>query len=123
MPSLLTKPRHPGALAPVARAVFTALLTLASAPPAWAQAADTAASARRYDVPAGPLGLALSRFAAQAGVVLSFDASLTQGKQSTGLQGEYGIASGLATMLAGTGLEAVSQGGNNYGVRRAAAQT
>ncbi|AUA57456.1 Ferripyoverdine receptor precursor [Achromobacter spanius] len=123
MPSLPSKHRHPGTLAPVACALFTALMALASTPPAWAQTADSAASARRYDVPAGPLGLALSRFAAQAGVVLSFDASLTQGKQSAGLQGEYGIASGLAAMLAGTGLEAVSQGGNNYGVRRASAQT
>ncbi|KAG0789104.1 hypothetical protein G6F22_006810 [Rhizopus arrhizus] len=110
-------------LAPSARAVFVALMGLASAPPALAQAAPSADAARRYDVPAGPLGLALGRFAAQAGVVLSFDAQLTQGKQSAGLQGDYGIASGLAAMLAGTGLEAVSQGGNNYGLRVAGAQT
>lgn len=55
--------------------------------------------------------------------MLSFDAQLTQGKQSAGLQGDYGIASGLAAMLSGTGLEAVSQGGNNYGLRVAGAQT
>jgi len=123
MPFTTSFHRHPGPLAPIARAVFVALMGLASAPPALAQAAPSADAARRYDVPAGPLGLALGRFAAQAGVVLSFDAQLTQGKQSAGLQGDYGIASGLATMLAGTGLEAVSQGDNNYGLRVAGAQT
>ncbi|MFP9058863.1 STN domain-containing protein, partial [Enterococcus faecalis] len=79
-------------------------------PPALAQDAAATQSTRRYDVPPGPLGLALGRFAAQAGVVLSFDAKLTQGRQSAGLQGDYGVAPGLAAMLAGTGLEAVSQG-------------
>jgi len=113
----------PGALAPIARAVFVALMALSVTPQALAQPAPTADTARGFDVPAGPLGLALSRFAAQAGVVLSFDAQLTQGKQSPGLQGDYGVASGLAAMLSGTGLEAVSQGGNNYGLRVAGAQT
>ena len=115
--------RRPGPLAPLAGAVFAALTALASAPPAWAQVAPTADAVRSYDVPAGPLGLALGRFAAQAGVVLSFDAQLTHGKQSAGLHGPYGVASGLAAMLSGTGLEAVSQGGNNYGLRIAGAQT
>ncbi|MNX21269.1 Ferric-pseudobactin BN7/BN8 receptor precursor [compost metagenome] len=123
MPFTTSIHRHPGPLAPIAGAVFVALMGLAPAPPALAQATPSADVAHRYDIPAGPLGLALSRFAAQAGVVLSFDAQLTQGKQSAGLQGDYGIASGLAAMLSGTGLEAVSQGGNNYGLRVAGAQT
>ncbi|WP_025136980.1 TonB-dependent receptor [Achromobacter sp. DH1f] len=111
------------AFAPLALAVLAASMAIGAAPAAQAQAAPNVETARHYDIPAGPLGLALSRFAAQAGVVLSFDAQLTQGKQSAGLQGGYGVAAGLATMLAGTGLEAINQGANNYGLRIAGTQT
>ncbi|MGH8818951.1 MAG: STN domain-containing protein, partial [Achromobacter pestifer] len=91
----------------MARAVLVALMAFSAAPPVLAQSAPAADAARGFQVPPGPLGLALGRFAAQAGVVLSFDAQLTQGKQSPGLQGDYGVAAGLAAMLSGTGLEAV----------------
>lgn len=67
MPFNMSFHRHPGPQAPIARAVFVALMALASAPPVLAQTAPSTEAARRYDVPAGPLGLALSRFAAQAG--------------------------------------------------------
>lgn len=118
--------RHSAKLAPLARAVviaLTALGALGATPSAQAQAVSSAQASRHYDVPPGRLGLALSRFAAQAGVVLSFDATLTQGRQSAGLRGDYGVAAGLAAMLSGTGLEAVNQGGNRYGLRAANAQT
>lgn len=117
MPFALSSPRHPAA------AVFVAVAAIGVASSALAQAAASAEATRRYDVPPGPLGLALSRFAAQAGVVLSFDAQLTQGKQSAGLQGDYGLQAGLAALLSGSGLEAVRQGGNSYGLRAAGAQT
>lgn len=110
-------------LAPLARAVLIALTALSAAPSALAQAAPSAQAVRHYDVPPGPLGLALSRFAAQAGVVLSFDAKLTQGRQSVGLQGDYGVVSGLAAILSGIGLQAVDQGANSYGLRLASTQT
>ncbi|WP_238841841.1 hypothetical protein, partial [Xylella fastidiosa] len=66
----------------MALAVLAASMAIGAAPAALAQAAPHVETARHYDIPPGPLGLALSRFAAQAGVVLSFDAQLTQGKQS-----------------------------------------
>jgi outer membrane receptor for ferric coprogen and ferric-rhodotorulic acid len=83
--------------------------------PAVAQAAETATSAQRsYSIAPGPLGAVLSRFAGEAGVVLSFDASLTNGKQSAGLQGSYSVSQGFAQLLAGSGLRSVQQGANDY---------
>ena len=96
--------RHSAKLAPLARALVIALTTLGASPSAQAQPVPGAQASRHYQVPPGPLGLALSRFAAQAGVVLSFDATLTQGRQRPGLQRDYGVAAGLAGMLSATGL-------------------
>ena len=73
-----------------------------------------ASSVRSYAIAPGALGAVLSRFAGEAGVVLSFDASLTNGKQSNGLQGSYSIDQGFAQLLAGTGLQSVREGGNSY---------
>ncbi|MBM7060034.1 TonB-dependent siderophore receptor [Pseudomonas sp. UL073] len=61
------------------------------------------------DIPAGPLGETLSRFAGAVGVVLSFDAQLTRGKHSPGLRGEYSADQGFAVLLAGSGLQAVRE--------------
>lgn len=123
MPSTTASYRRFFAFTPLAGVVLVALVAVSAAPSAQAQATPGIEVARHYDIRPGPLGLALSRFAAQAGVVLSFDAQLTQGKQSAGLQGGYSVASGLAAMLAGTGLEAISQGANSYGLRVAGTQT
>ncbi len=114
--------RHPPAFASLAPAVLIALTAFGAAPPVLAQAVPSVQVSRHYDLPPGPLGLTLSRFAAQAGVVLAFDATLTQGRQSAGLQGDYGVAAGLAAMLSGTGLEAIDLGGNRYGLRVVNAQ-
>lgn len=65
---------------------------------------------KSYQIPAGPLGEALARFAAEAGISLSYEPALTQGKRSAGLQGSYNVAGGLAQLLVGTGLEAVDNG-------------
>lgn len=79
-----------------------------------------AAGEQRYDIPAGPLGVALSRFAGQAGVVLSFDAQLTAGKQSPGLQGDYSVTQGFARLLGNSGLQAVEESDGGYSLRAAA---
>jgi len=71
-----------------------------------------------FTIAAGPLDAALDRFARSAGINLSYDAALVAGLSSRGLQGGYTIADGLATLLAGTGLEAVAQTGG-YSLRRA----
>jgi iron complex outermembrane receptor protein len=92
-------------------------LPLGALAPALASAAENSASqqaVRSYDIPAGPLSSALSRFAGEAGVLLSVDGSLLQGRQSRGLQGQYGVEDGFAALLQGSGLQAVRDGQGNY---------
>jgi len=93
----------------LASTVLLAPLLLPASPAATAQAdesADTAPASRSYDIPAGPLATVLSRFASEAGVLLSADAELTAGIDSAGLQGEYTVRAGLRELLGGTGLQA-----------------
>ncbi len=95
----------------MSRASALLIATLAIAPisaailPASAIAQNQAEN-RYYDIPAGPLGTVLGEFAAQAGLLLSGDASLTEGKRSPGLQGEHGTREALDRLLAGSGLRA-----------------
>ncbi|WP_176508908.1 MULTISPECIES: TonB-dependent receptor [Pseudomonas] len=69
--------------------------------PAWA---DEQAR-RSYQVPAGSLGAALTRFADQAGVSLSVDPALVSGRQSDGLAGSYSVDEGFVQLLRGSGLQ------------------
>ncbi|TBU97802.1 TonB-dependent siderophore receptor [Stutzerimonas kirkiae] len=75
-----------------------------------------AQSQQRFDIQAGALGEALNRFGQQAGILLSYPASLTDGRRSPGLQGQYGVDEGLVRLLAGTGLQAVRQANGGYAV-------
>ncbi|MCL7931021.1 TonB-dependent siderophore receptor [Halomonas llamarensis] len=70
--------------------------------------------AQHFEVPAGDLGNALSRFAADSGVVIYFDSNLTQGKQTRGLSGDYNVESGLRTLLSGSGLSLVNEADGSY---------
>lgn len=63
---------------------------------------------RQFDVPAGPLGEALNRYASQAGVAISFDAGQVRGLRSPGLRGSFGVAEGFARLLQGSGLQALA---------------
>ncbi|MGC3983352.1 MAG: TonB-dependent Fe(3+) dicitrate receptor FecA [Pseudorhodoferax sp.] len=85
-------------------------------------AGSTAQAERAYDIPAGPLGAALNRFAVDSGIGWSADASLTQGRQSRELRGRYTLAQGFAQLLEGAGLEAFPRGGNAWGLRAAPRQ-
>lgn len=67
---------------------------------------------RSYAIPAGNLDQALNLFASEAGILLSADGQLTAGKRSPGLNGSYSVDEGLARLLAGTGLRALSANGN-----------
>lgn len=109
--------RHPlaAALLGISLALHGALLSPLLDDRSMVQAAE-----QRYDIPAGPLGATLSRFAGQAGVVLSFDAQLTAGKQSPGLQGSYSVAQGFARLLGNSGLQAVEESDGDYSLRAAA---
>ncbi|NTV73821.1 MAG: TonB-dependent receptor plug domain-containing protein, partial [Holophaga sp.] len=72
----------------------------------------------RFDVPGGPLGAALDRFARTAGISLPYDPALVAERTTRGLEGSYGVAAGLAALLAGTDLEPVAQAGGRFTVRR-----
>lgn len=85
--------------------------------PALAQAGTEKA----YTIPAGPLGPALSSFAAHAGVLLSFDPALAQGKSTPGLSGKFSVVDGFARLLSGTGLNARSGDGRNFTLERSGA--
>ena len=91
-------------------ALHTGLLAPLLSTSAQAQAQH---ASRVYDIAPGPLMTTLNRFAREAGVLLSFDAALTQGRQSSGLHGRFNIEQGFALLLAGSGLQA-QRVGNDY---------
>ncbi|HEY9272564.1 TonB-dependent receptor [Achromobacter sp.] len=98
------------------------LMTGAGVGTAHAQAAGPAAtstSVRAYDVPAGPLAGALSRYADQANVLLSVPAAMTAGKTSPGVRGTHTVDGGFRQLLNGTGLEALRQADGGYSLRPA----
>ena len=68
--------------------VVLPLFALLPAAPALAQTAvgNASAAVRSYEIPAGQLSSALSRFAAEAGVQLSVDAAVTANLRSPGLK-------------------------------------
>lgn len=67
------------------------------------QAVFAQSAKSQYNIPAGPLSDALSRFAQQAGVAISFDAGSLKGVQTGGLQGMYGVEEGFNQLLRSTG--------------------
>ena len=68
-------------------------------------AAVFAADQRQYfNIEAGPLDQALSRFGVQAHINMAGSATLTEGKSSKGLQGDFSTEAGLTRLLSGTGL-------------------
>lgn len=82
-------------------ALSAALLAGVSSPVQAQPAAQTIA----YDIPAGPLGEALNRYAQQSGVAIAIDAGKVQGKRSQGLQGSYGVDEGFRALLRDTGYD------------------
>lgn len=117
-PLMATRGRH--RLSPVALALLCATLGtaagLASAP-AFAQGA--AGEARRsFDIPAGTLDQALSRFGRQAGAQIAVNAELTSGLRSPGASGTLSVNDALRSLLAGTGLEAVRDASGEYTLRK-----
>jgi outer membrane receptor for ferric coprogen and ferric-rhodotorulic acid len=113
----MTSPYRSTRLALAVRAALGGLPLMAA--PFAAQAAPSASELRSYDIPAGPLAGVLSRFAGEAGIPLSVDATLTDGKTSNGLRGSCAVDAALKTLLAGTGLEATTQANGSYTLRLA----
>jgi iron complex outermembrane recepter protein len=78
--------------------------------PTWAE--DT--NRRSYQVPAGSLSDALTRFAGLSGVNLSVDPALVSGRSSRGLSGEFAVEEGFARLLQGSGLQLQAVGEQAY---------
>lgn len=110
-------PQSP-AIKPLAVAVFSAGLVLYGGllQPLLTEAGQARAeeAVQSYAIAPGPLGAVLGRFASEAGVVLSFDAALTNGKYSQGLQGRYSVAQGFAQLLAGSELQVTRTDSGDY---------
>ncbi|WP_180279011.1 STN domain-containing protein [Janthinobacterium sp. BJB304] len=132
MPARLTAPAHklrPFPLAAAIQALFLAGAAVGAlavtAPAAHAQAAGNTQAQRQYAIPAGPLERALTSFASTAGVELSADAALLQGKRSGGLTGSYTVRQGFEELLRGQGLRLVAGAHGAYALRAdaSAAQT
>ncbi|SAI67682.1 ferric-siderophore receptor [Bordetella ansorpii] len=100
----------------LAVAAALALSAAGYASGAVAQQASAAqqAQARSYAIAAGPLSDALSAFAGQAGITLSFRPEQTDGRASPGLRGSFTVEEGLAQLLQGSGLRAVPHTDNGY---------
>ncbi|WEK45184.1 MAG: TonB-dependent receptor [Candidatus Andeanibacterium colombiense] len=69
-----------------------------------AAVAQSATAARTFDLPAGDLASALSRFGEQTGLALVYPAELARGKGTGGVSGSMTPAEALSRLLAGTGL-------------------
>lgn len=86
-------------------------LTAAVLLPATSAAAQ---EAEAYNISAGPLADVLNSYAEQSGAQIIYDASLTQGRNSPGLNGEFGVVEGLSRLLAGSGLSFRQTGDNAF---------
>lgn len=97
---------------PLTHALKAALfcIGLAGLSPAMAAGGES----QSYEIAAGSLAETLGRFASASGIALSFDAAQLGQRASPGLQGEFTVDSGFATLLAGSGLQAVRQGNGSY---------
>lgn len=68
----------------------------------------------QVDITPGSLDKTLNQYAALSGITLSVDASLTRGKQSNGLHGDYDVETGLQHLLNGRGLQVKPLGNNSW---------
>lgn len=111
----MKRPPQPSLLATSLRRslLCSALLTAGAA--IQVQAAETAV--REYHIDAGDLGAALTRFAAETGVVLSFDPALTRGQRTSGLDGRFAANEGLERLLSGSGLQPIRESDGRYSLR------
>ncbi|WP_236207281.1 TonB-dependent receptor [Pseudomonas tohonis] len=95
---------------PFAMPLLLALGCAGLAAPSWADDGTR----RSYEIPAGSLGAALTRFAGEAGVSLSVDPALVSGRSSAGLNGDFGVEEGFARLLQGSGLMLQPAGEGSY---------
>ena len=79
---------------------------LAIAPAAYAQSQVIQAQTVQFNIPAQPLGAAMSDFTRQTGLAIMASSDIVAGKTSAAVKGAYTPDDGLAALLQGTGLVA-----------------
>lgn len=95
-----------GGLLVAGQPAFAQEAPMAQSPRPTAGDALPARDLRTYDIPAGPLGPALARFASETGVLLAATPELVQGRHSPGLRGTFTLQDALDGLLAHSGLTA-----------------
>ncbi|TDF82390.1 TonB-dependent siderophore receptor [Pseudomonas sp. H9] len=104
---------------PLSRAIHAAafgLIVSSYALPSLAHASPAGHSAQvqQWNIPAGPLAPALDRFAREAGISLSYDASSMANRTTRGVSGALDTPSALSSLLQGSELQSEQQGPNAY---------
>ncbi|AKM32382.1 TonB-dependent receptor [Pandoraea faecigallinarum] len=79
----------------------------------------TSDARRAWRIAPGTLDAVLNRFASAAGIELTVDASLTQGRQSAGLDGDYTLPQALDQLLSPHRLQAMRSNQGVYTLRAA----
>lgn len=69
---------------------------------------------QQWNIAAGPLAPALDRFAREAGISLSYDASSVADRTTRGVNGAFDTSTALSSLLAGSELQIEQQGPNAY---------
>lgn len=125
MPSAHRTPRVSRALPALPPLPFTLLCVCVLLGSGVAQAQVTApqempaalmadATLRDYDIAPGALGTALSDFARQSGLLLSFDPEAIRGQTAPALRGRHTPGEGLQRLLANSGLRVVAGASGSY---------
>lgn len=110
-------------LSPCAAALLLALGGGLLPHAAHAQAPVAAAeSVRDYDLPAGALAATLNRIAREAGLALTMEAQLVEGRSAAPVRGRLSATQALRQALAGSGLELLATTGGGYTLRPGARQ-
>ncbi len=100
-----------------------AAIGIAMAPPSAIAQTSASTASKNYSIPAGPLADTLTRFAAEAGVMLSFDPQPLATLQSSGLRGTYSVRDGFAELLRNSGYELVDKGEGAFSLKVAPPQS
>jgi hypothetical protein len=99
-------------IAPLSAILLTILLGVVT--PVAAQDTRSSEAWINFDIPAQPLGGALSGYASATHIQLFVDASLTSGRRSAALHGVFTAEAGLFGLIAGTGLTALPIGDEGF---------
>ncbi|MCQ6258313.1 TonB-dependent siderophore receptor [Pseudomonas sp. Q11] len=96
-------------------AVFGVILSSYALPSlAQSSSVDQTHQVHPWNIPAGPLAPALDRFAREAGISLSFDASSVANRNTRGVSGTLDTSEALSTLLQGSDIAIQQQGPNAY---------